>query len=68
MAEEFKPGEKVPQSGIYRVIHDNAHAEPHEVTCVTGEPFPPCNSCGHPKFVLVRAAHHITDDENFKEK
>jgi hypothetical protein len=59
MSEEFKPGDKVPTSGIYKVTHDSK-TQAHEVTCVEGEPFPPCNSCSHPKYVLVRAAHHVT--------
>jgi hypothetical protein len=33
MTQEFKPGEIVPQSGIYTIRHDPAHADmPHEVT------------------------------------
>jgi hypothetical protein len=27
MAQEYKPGEIVPQSGIYTITHDLAHAE-----------------------------------------
>jgi len=69
MATEYKPGEKVPFSGIYKVIHDKNHVKEHEVTCTYGEPFPPCNHCGeHPRFILVKAAIHIHWDENFKKK
>jgi hypothetical protein len=68
MAERtYGPGEKVPKSGIYRVVHDENHAEPHEVTCVIGEPFPPCRGCGKGvEFSLVKAAHHIENQEHFK--
>lgn len=66
MASEYKPGDKVEQSGIYRVVHDPAHAQPHEVTCVYGKTFPPCRGCHHPRFILVRAAQHIESNENFK--
>lgn len=66
VGDEFKPGEEVPHSGIYRVVHDNNHSEPHEVTCVYGKPFPPCRGCDHPRFVLVRAAIHIGAHEHFK--
>jgi hypothetical protein len=39
MAQEFRPGEIVPQSGIYTVTHDPAHADmPHEVTVIKGPP------------------------------
>jgi hypothetical protein len=65
--DEFKPGDKVERSGIYRVTHDPNHAQEHEVTCVYGKRFPPCNHCGHDvRFVLVRGARHIETDENFK--
>lgn len=64
----FKPGEKVPKSGIYRVVHDRNHVEEHEITAVIGETFPPCNHCGqHPRFRLVRAATHISNHKAFKK-
>jgi hypothetical protein len=66
IGDVFKPGDTVPASGIYRVIHDPAHAQEHEVTCVRGKRFPPCGTCKHPKFVLVKAAHHIETHEHFK--
>jgi len=66
MADTFKPGAKVERSGIYRVIHDQDHAQAHEVTCVFGKHFPPCNSCGHSvRFVLAYAAIHIESNEYF---
>jgi hypothetical protein len=61
----FKPGDDVPASGIYRVIHDPKHDQEHEVTCVFGKKFPPCGKCAHPRFVLVRAAHHIATHKHF---
>lgn len=68
MATEYKPGDKVPKSGIYKVTHDKKHAAEHEVTAVMGEPFPPCNHCGaHPRFVLVKQAHHLKTHEHFKK-
>lgn len=67
IGDVFKPGELVPHSGIYRVIHDPNHTQEHEVTCVYGKKFPPCNHCGHNvRFVLVRAAQHIDSNDNFK--
>lgn len=62
----FEPGEKVPRSGIYRVVHDPEHEQEHEVTCVYGKRFPPCHGCAHPRFVLQRAAQHIEQNEHFK--
>lgn len=59
----------MPRSGIYKVVHDTQHTQPHEVTCVFGEPFPPCNHCGNkPRFVLVRYARHIGSHDHFKKK
>jgi hypothetical protein len=67
MATEYKPGDKVPKSGIYRVSHDRVHAAEHEVTCVYGKTFPPCNHCGHhPRFVLVYGAQHVEANEHFR--
>jgi hypothetical protein len=63
----LKPGNIVEFSGIYKVNHDKNHAEEHEVTCVKGEPFPPCRGCGHGvTFTLVQAAHHVKNHENFR--
>jgi hypothetical protein len=67
VGDEFEPGEMVPRSGIYRVVHDKYHAVEHEVTCVYDKIFPPCRHCGHGvRFVLVRAAQHIGSNEHFK--
>ena len=67
MASQYKPGDKVEHSGIYRVIHDRKHAQEHEVTVVFGKRFPPCNGCGdHPRFVPAKLAIHIESDDNFK--
>jgi len=63
----FKPGDTVERSGIYRVVHDPMHNQSHEVTCVYGKKFPPCNHCGnHPRFELIRGAQHIEHNEFFK--
>jgi hypothetical protein len=67
MAETYKPGDKVPKSGIYDVVHDVEHIEQHQVTCVKDETFPPCNHCGRcPRFTLYRAAHYIANHKLFR--
>ncbi len=35
---EYKPGDVVPKSGVYRFVHDpdHAHAEPEEINAVEG--------------------------------
>ena len=43
MAQEYKPGQIVPQSGVYTITHDPAHADmPHEV--IKGRRFPTCRT------------------------
>lgn len=70
MAEElYKPGQKVPSSGVYRVMHDKIHAANHEVTAIKGEPFPPCNHCGdRPRFKLVKATIHVKHHHLFLDR
>jgi hypothetical protein len=68
MSDEYKPGEKVPRSGIYAVLHDDEHEERHEVTCVSGHRFPPCSGCkADVRFRLVRYAKHISNHPLFKK-
>jgi hypothetical protein len=42
--ETFRTGLKVPESGIYRVIHGE-HRLPQEVTLLKGARFPRCSKC-----------------------
>lgn len=65
--KEYKPGEKVPASGIYTVTHDSSHLESHDVTCIKDKPFPPCNDCAHPRFKLKYKARHIGDHPSFAQ-
>jgi hypothetical protein len=64
MAQEFKSGEIVPQSGIYRITHDPAHMEAHEVTAIKGRRFPTCRHCKGVRFELERAARHVDELED----
>ena len=61
MAQEFKSGEIVPQSGIYRITHDPAHMPVQEVTALKGHRFPHCNHCKHVRFALLRGAPHVDE-------
>lgn len=64
----FKPGEEVPASGVYKVSHDSAHRDEHEITGIIGELFPLCNRCGsHARFKLVHAAQHMKNHEFFNK-
>lgn len=65
MAEEFKPGEKVPTSGVYRVLH-KGHRDGHDATLREGELFPTCTVCNDQvRFRLVQSAKLIDGDEDF---
>jgi hypothetical protein len=64
---KHRVGSKVPESGVYEVIHRDTHMKKHEVTCIKGTPFPPCRNCGKDvEFHLVHAAIHIDSDNTFK--
>jgi hypothetical protein len=68
MADAFEAGEKIKKSGIYSVLHEGKHASAHEVTCIAGKTFPPCNECGEAvRFTLVRHAKHVSRDEHFSQ-
>ena len=53
----FRPGDTVPQSGIYRVEHDS-HRLMHECTLVKDSLFPQCRQCGSVRFELVRSINN----------
>ena len=62
----YCPGEQVPKSGIYRVRHHGHHHD-HEVTCISGENFPECHSCGNKvRFSLIIAAHAVERHQHFE--
>ncbi len=67
MTQAFRPGDPVPQTGIYRVKHEPSHTPEHEVTCIYGTKFPRCRDCNHPYFTLVHAATHIKNHEFFRQ-
>ena len=68
MAQEFKSGEIVPQSGIYRITHDPSHMEAHEVTAIKGRRFPTCRHCKGISFELVHAAKHVGEVDHLSEE
>jgi len=52
--QSFKPGQFVPESGIYRVEHER-HRLMHEATLLEETRFPVCRKCGIAvRFSLVR--------------
>ena len=42
--KKYRPGEFVPNSGVYRVTHDD-HRLMHEATLLAGDRFPLCRQC-----------------------
>lgn len=58
--KQFRCGEKILESGIYRVVH-RKHRLPHEVTLLRDQLFPKCTRCEDSVyFALVRSAPDIT--------
>jgi hypothetical protein len=69
--DEFKPGDTVPTSGIYEVIHDKLdgedHAHPHQVLAIAGTVFPACRGChGWVRFRLRQAAEPVEAHPHFQ--
>ncbi len=61
----FRPGEVIPETGIYRVFHSD-HRVSHEVTLLQDEKFPECSKCKEDvHFQIMRSAPHIVRDVNF---
>jgi len=64
----FSAGQPVVETGIYEVLHHAAHRNPHEVVMLSGDSFPPCDTCAdNVRFRLVRTAPYIFQDEDFEE-
>jgi len=64
----FTAGNTVRETGIYEVLHDSAHRVAHEVVMLSGDTFPPCDTCDQRvRFRLVRTAPYIFQDEDFAE-
>lgn len=63
----YKPGDPIPETGIYEVIHDRAHRTAHEAVMLAGDKFPACDTCfERVRFRLVRTAPYIFDDADFE--
>ena len=66
-AAPFKPGEEVPQSGVYEVLHENCLSKELQMVFRAGQKFPVCQSCGsRVRFYLQRAVPHISQDQDFR--
>jgi hypothetical protein len=64
----FRTGEKILQSGIYRVVH-RKHRLPHEVTLVRDQSFPRCAKCQDGvQFQLIRGVRMLEDEHEFSTR
>jgi hypothetical protein len=65
----FRPGDPVPESGIYEVLHDAEHRQAHDAVMILGNQFPSCEICNERvRFRIVRTAPYIFQDEDFEEQ
>ena len=59
----FKPGEKVPVAGIYKVLHQD-HRGPHEASFRPSETFPVCAKCADDvRYELIASAERKAPGE-----
>ncbi len=64
----FRPGETVPESGIYEVVHEGDHRQAHDAVMIIGNQFPSCETCNESvRFRIVRTAPYIFQDEDFED-
>ena len=65
--QQWKPGDAVPESGLYQVLHSRCTSNVREATFVIGQQLPPCRICGsRVRFQLKQAIPHISEDHDFK--
>ena len=62
ISTQHAPGDRVPASGVYRVIHQ-AHRGDHPVLALKGELFPTCRSCKNGvRFELWTQTEYVLSD------
>lgn len=60
MPKQYRPGELVPENGVYRVTHQQ-HRLMHEASLIKGDRFPLCKQCKQGvRFELRRAIKNPT--------
>ncbi len=63
----YRPGETVPESGIYLVHHSGNHRQEHELVLLKERAFPACEICDCAvRFELIQTAPYVLDDEDFR--
>jgi hypothetical protein len=65
-ARSYWPGDAIPDSGVYRVVHTTNHAVAHDVIILAEGAFPPCRHCGtRVYFTLAKAGEDIARNLHF---
>jgi len=66
MSKIWRPGDRVPTTGIYKTIHGRQHAPAHYVTALCGDTFPTCLECSDKvRFELALSAVHVNAHPQF---
>jgi hypothetical protein len=61
----YRPAERVPDTGIYELLHESGSSG--TIVLVRDREFPACPDCGSAvRFRLIQAAPHISEDEDFQ--
>jgi len=69
MPDNFKAGDKVPTTGVYKTVHAGQHVSPHYVTAVFEGTFLPClDGSDNVRFELALSAVHVKDHPQFKRQ
>src|SRR6202040_1923615 len=56
MAQQLRPGDAIPESGVYHVTHEPAHIGAlSQVTFIRGRRFPSCPQCAGIGFELLQS-------------
>lgn len=65
--ESLRAGDRVPESGIYDVIHRSCPSQVIQALFLRGEVLPECRFCGHKvRFQLNQPMPHISEDLDFR--
>jgi hypothetical protein len=66
LRRQFRPGDKVPETGIYEARHADGE-EPSSSVHLRDETFLPCPDCAEEvRYFLLRKAPYIFSDDDFQ--
>jgi hypothetical protein len=65
-AGNFRPGDTIPQTGIYTVRHCSHEGNQRTQALLSSQTFPRCRMCGSDvRFQLLASIPHIFEDDDF---